>query len=105
VLTGKGRITGVVAANDLHALDILDCADRFGLTVPGQLSVVGFDDIAIAGLARIGLTTISQPKEMMAQPAVETLERRISGSLKGGRLRQIAEFTFVKRSSTGKASL
>lgn len=104
VLTGRHRMTAVVAANDLHAIDILDCADRFGLSVPGQLSVVGFDDIAIAGLARIGLTTIAQPKEMMAQIAIETLERRISGTLKGGRLRQIADFTFIKRTTTAEAS-
>jgi LacI family transcriptional regulator len=102
VLTGKDRMTGVVAANDLHAIDILDCADRFGLAVPEQLSVVGFDDIAIAGLSRIGLTTIAQPKELIAQVAVDTLERRISGALKGARLRQIADFTFVQRSSTSK---
>jgi DNA-binding LacI/PurR family transcriptional regulator len=103
VLTGPGRMTGIVAANDLHAIDVLDCADRLGLSVPGQLSVVGFDDIAIAGLARIGLTTIAQPKEMMAQIAIETLERRISGALRGGRLRQITDFTFVERTTTGKA--
>jgi LacI family transcriptional regulator len=97
VLTGRNRMTGVFAANDLHAIDILDFA------VPGQLSVVGFDNIAIAGLARIGLTTVAQPKEMMAQIAVETLEQRISGKLKGGRLRQIADFVFVERTTTAEA--
>jgi LacI family transcriptional regulator len=103
VLTGRNRMTGVFAANDLHAIDILDCADRLGVAVPGQLSVVGFDNIAIAGLARIGLTTVAQPKEMMAQIAVETLEQRISGKLKGGRLRQIADFVFVERTTTAEA--
>jgi LacI family transcriptional regulator len=103
VLTGRNRMTGVFAANDLNAIDILDCADRLGVAVPAQLSVVGFDNIAIAGLARIGLTTVAQPKEMMAQIAVETLEQRISGKLKGGRLRQIADFAFVERTSTAHA--
>ena len=103
VLTGRNRMTGVFAANDLHAIDILDCADRLGVAVPAQLSVVGFDNIAMAGLARIGLTTVAQPKEMMAQIAVETLEQRISGRLKGGRLRQIADFAFVERTTTAQA--
>ncbi len=103
VLTGRHRMTGVFAANDLQAIDILDCADRLGIAVPAQLSVVGFDNIAIGGLARIGLTTVAQPKEMMAQIAVETLEQRISGKLKGGRLRQIADFVFVERTTTAQA--
>jgi DNA-binding LacI/PurR family transcriptional regulator len=102
-LTGKDRMTGLVAANDLHAIDILDCAGRCGVSVPEHLSVVGFDDIAIAGRSRIGLTTIAQPKELMARIAVETLAQRISGDLKGGRLHRIADFTFVQRNSTGQA--
>jgi DNA-binding LacI/PurR family transcriptional regulator len=102
-LTGKDRMTGVVAANDLHAIDILDCANRCGVLVPEHLSVVGFDDIAIAGRSRIGLTTIAQPKELMARIAVETLEQRISGDLKGARLHRIADFSFVQRNSTGQA--
>ena len=47
------RVTGVVCVNDSTALEVLDQLERHGLSVPDDVSVVGFDDIAIAGLARI----------------------------------------------------
>jgi LacI family transcriptional regulator len=103
VLTGKGRVTAVFAANDLHAIDVLDCADRAGLRVPQDLSVIGFDDIGIARIARIGLTTIAQPKERLAALAVETLTRRIAGQLEGDLVRHLLDFTLIARNTTATA--
>ena len=100
VLLGDDRVTGVFSSNDLGAIELLDCADRLGVKVPHDLSVVGFDDVMLAGLRRINLTTVAQPKEMMARIAVATLSSRIKGELTGGHLRQIVDCSLIIRGST-----
>lgn len=100
VLLGDDRVTGVFSSNDLGAIELLDCADRLGVKVPRDLSVVGFDDVMLAGLRRINLTTVAQPKEMMARIAVATLSSRINGELTGGHLRQIVDCSLIIRGST-----
>jgi DNA-binding LacI/PurR family transcriptional regulator len=51
--------SAILAASDTQAIGVLAAADRLGVAVPDQLSVVGFDDIESA--AFLGLTTVSQP--------------------------------------------
>ena len=51
---------GIVAASDLIALGAIQALDRAGIAVPGQVSVVGYDDVPFARLARPALTTVSQ---------------------------------------------
>lgn len=70
LLTGRDRPTAVFAASDFTAIEVMEAADAAGLEIPGDLSVVGFDDIAIAGLSRIALTTIAQPMGELADRAV-----------------------------------
>src|SRR5581483_8370291 len=82
-LTGPDGATGAVCSNDLGAIALLEFADRHGLGVPEQLSIVGFDDVHLAGLARIGLTTIRQPIDEIARLGVETLLARMRGELTG----------------------
>jgi LacI family transcriptional regulator len=77
------RITGVVCVNDSTALEVLDQLERQGLSVPNDVSVVGFDNIAMAGLARISLTTVAQPIATIADDAVQLLCARINGALQG----------------------
>jgi DNA-binding LacI/PurR family transcriptional regulator len=100
VLLGAERVTGIFSSNDLGAIEILDCADRLNIRVPEDLSIVGFDDVMLAGLRRINLTTIAQPKEVLARIAITTLISRITGELSGGNLRQIVECNLVVRGST-----
>jgi LacI family xylobiose transport system transcriptional regulator len=61
--------TAIFAGNDLQALGVLHAADARGLTVPDDLSVVGFDDLPVAELARPRLTTVHQPLREMAEQA------------------------------------
>jgi DNA-binding LacI/PurR family transcriptional regulator len=64
----------VLATNDLMAMGCIDEARQgFGLAVPEQLSVLGFDGIASADLAAYGLTTVRQPLAQMAERAVALL--------------------------------
>ncbi|HEY4164790.1 MAG TPA: substrate-binding domain-containing protein, partial [Dongiaceae bacterium] len=84
------------------AIDLLDCADHLGIPIPRKLSVVGFDDVMMAGLARINLTTIAQPKEMLARLSVDTLAGRIEGALSGDPIRQTVSCRLIVRGSTAR---
>ena len=65
--------TAVVCYNDMSALGLLQAAEERGITVPGALSVTGFDDIMFAALARPALTTVRQPRREMGRKAAELL--------------------------------
>lgn len=57
----RNKPTAIVAMSDIIAIGAMKAAVAVGLTVPQDLSVVGFDDIALAGLVSPALTTVSQP--------------------------------------------
>lgn len=65
--------TAVFAANDDMAAGVIRRADRLGISIPSQLSVAGFDDIALARLVYPALTTIRQPLSVMADRAVAAI--------------------------------
>jgi LacI family transcriptional regulator len=63
----------VFAENDLLALGVMQGAREAGLSVPGDLAVIGFDDIPFASFPEVQLSTIAQPKYAMGKTAVELL--------------------------------
>ena len=67
----------VVCYNDLVAFGFLISALRAGIRVPGELSVMGHDDIQLSRLVGGGLTTVVSPKRAQGRAAVERLVRRI----------------------------
>ncbi|MFK4834714.1 LacI family DNA-binding transcriptional regulator [Microbacterium sp. ZW T2_14] len=69
--------TAIFAGNDLQALGVLYAAQARGVAVPGGLSVVGYDDLAIAELARPRLTTVHQPLREMAEQATKLLLQQL----------------------------
>jgi DNA-binding LacI/PurR family transcriptional regulator len=77
--TAMGRLldgpvpTGVICSSDLMALGAISEARRRGLTVPRDLSVVGFDDISLAAYCTPALTTLAQPIADIARAAVDGL--------------------------------
>jgi len=71
LLVGDDRPTAVFAASDTQALGVLEAARAAGLDVPGDLSVVGFDDIEVSSYA--GLTTVRQPLFESGRIATELL--------------------------------
>ncbi len=73
------RPTAVFAANDLLALGAIQAIKEEGLTIPGDIAVVGFDDIGFAALPEIDLTTIAQPKYDMGKLAFLTLLDQMKG--------------------------
>ena len=71
--------TAVFAANDLSALSTLEVAAELGVDVPGQLSVVGFDNIPESAMAHPPLTTVQQPIRQMGHDAIAMLVGLIAG--------------------------
>jgi LacI family transcriptional regulator len=67
------EVTAIFCANDLTAITFLQAARVAGVSVPDQVSVVGFDDIDLASIIRPGLTTMAVNKPAMGRLAVTLL--------------------------------
>jgi DNA-binding LacI/PurR family transcriptional regulator len=72
--------TAVFCYNDMSALGALRAIRARGLSVPGDVSLVGFDDLFIASYTQPMLTTIRQPKRQMGRMAMEILLKLFAGS-------------------------
>ena len=107
LLTTGQRPTAIVAGNDDMAAAAAGLAHRLGLDVPGDVSIVGFDDTSIAANIWPALTTIHQPIAAMARAAVDLVLaeiRRKRGG--GGEPRQIVHpHILIVRESTGPAPI
>src|SRR5205807_364268 len=77
-LTRRDAPTALFVSNDIGAIAMLEACESRGFSVPDDVSIVGFDDIAMAALRRISLTTIAQPLDFQAETAVSILLERIA---------------------------
>ncbi|MDJ0780365.1 MAG: LacI family DNA-binding transcriptional regulator [Desulfosarcinaceae bacterium] len=77
LLARPERPDAIFCANDWMAIGAIDQARQSGLKVPEDLSVVGFDDAAMAAWPRYSLTTINQPIDKLVMAAVEVLVNAI----------------------------
>jgi DNA-binding LacI/PurR family transcriptional regulator len=94
------RPDGVFCVNDALACGLIDGArELFGLSVPGDLGVVGFDDIPLASHAAYGLTTIRQDVDALARHAVMSLVDRMSEPTKPARTQQLPVSVVDRRST------
>ncbi|WP_159064259.1 LacI family DNA-binding transcriptional regulator [Streptomyces canus] len=98
ILSGANPPTAIVAANDTLAFGVLQAARDLGLEVPGDLSVLGYDDIDAADLVQ--LTTIHQPLRESGTEAVRRLLAAIDGTGKGP-LRTVLPVHLIVRGTTG----
>ena len=94
--------TGVVAANDMMALGAMLEFRAAGLSIPRDISVVGFDDIAFAALAEPPLTTVCSPREEIGRRAVEALMTTIENPEQPGVEINIPTY-LIMRGSTAPA--
>jgi LacI family transcriptional regulator len=92
--------TAIFAANDLSAMATLEAAGELGIDVPGQLSVVGFDNIPESALADPPLTTVQQPIRHMGREAISMLIRLIAGEEDLDEAHLSLDTTLVVRRST-----
>ncbi|MDP9904437.1 substrate-binding domain-containing protein [Arthrobacter bambusae] len=75
ILGREDRPTAIFAASDMMALGVYDAVRYLGLDIPGDVSVVGFDDVPEATWATPQLTTVRQPIQEMGATAFRMLLR------------------------------
>ena len=99
-LLGHGA-TALFCANDVLALGALDALHAARVPVPEAMSVIGFDDIAMAGWDVFSLTTVSQDLPRLVRRAVELLTERIEGRAPAQPQRVVLEPRLVRRGTHG----
>jgi len=77
ILESGAMPTAVFAPNDIAAIGALEAIDAAGLSVPGDISLVGYDNLALAALPRISLTTVGQPRADLGREAVNLVLERL----------------------------
>lgn len=97
ILGGGDRPTAIFAGSDLQALGVIEAAREFGLRIPEDLSIVGYDDIPLSRWMR--LTTVHQPLRRMGEEAAR-LAIRLADEPVGATPRMDLATSLVVREST-----
>jgi DNA-binding LacI/PurR family transcriptional regulator len=101
LLTARHRPSAIFASNDQSALGALDAINEAGLRVPEDVSLMGYDNTALAALRHISLTTIHQPRDQIGRIALQAVVRRIEKPGAPGR-RHVLAPKLVVRSTTAR---
>lgn len=104
LISSNNRPTAIVCGTDHIALIVMDVILSMGLKIPEDISIIGFDDIAIAKHQSIQLTTVAHNVQRMAELAVHYLIKNIEGTLTEQEHRIILEPYLIVRKTTAKIS-
>lgn len=102
-LAGGLQLTAIVCANDLLALGAIRALTAHGLTVPADVSVVGYDDIEFAASAAVPLTSVRQPKYELGYAAARLVIGECDDPSTHAHQRVRFQPQLVVRDSTGPA--
>lgn len=91
--------TAIMAANSLMAIGAIMTAQANGYTIPGDFSIVGFDDIPEVNIISPALTTISRDLPKIGQQLIDILFERIDGHVTGSGRFFHSEWKFTVRDS------
>jgi LacI family transcriptional regulator len=100
-MTQSPKPTAIFGANNFIAIGIIKALRDFRVEIPGEVSVVAFDDFPESMLVAPFLTFVEQPAYEMGRMATELLLKRISGELSGGYQKLILHTEIIERGSTG----
>jgi DNA-binding LacI/PurR family transcriptional regulator len=100
VLAAASPPTAFVADSDYRAIHLIELLERRGLDVPDDISIVGFDGIAIGALSRLALSTVAQPINELASQAVGLLVDRVERGDGGPPVQRRLRPALVPRRST-----
>jgi DNA-binding LacI/PurR family transcriptional regulator len=98
LLRRRSLPTAVFGANDLVAIGALDAFLDAGLRVPEDVSVLGYDNSAIARMSRVSLTSIDQSAERLGGVAIDLLRSRLAGRIEQGM--ELVTPTLIRRRTT-----
>lgn len=99
LLATRERFTALVSFNDMAAIGAIRALEDFGLRVPEDVSVIGFDDIKVAAFSKPRLTTIRQPMSNIGRIAAQCVLNQLKG-LEPFRKQITVEPELVVREST-----
>jgi DNA-binding LacI/PurR family transcriptional regulator len=99
LLAAEPRPTAIFAANDFAAMGTFVAIDEAGLSVPEDVSVVGYDNTYLAGLALVSLTSIDQPRRDMGVLAARLLLERVESERTEPR-REVLKPRLIRRSTS-----
>lgn len=102
LLNKPNRPSALLAINDMYAFGAYAGARDLGLRVPGDISIVGIDDIVLAEVVDPPLTTIRQPLCEMTQAAVDLIIRRVEGKSNGAPQHLTMKPELIVRKSTSR---
>lgn len=100
LLDGNDRPSAIFTCSDAMAIGAMRAAAELGLSIPGDVSLVGFDDIRFAQFMTPTLTTIHQPREAIGETAMQMLATLLAGEKTPMEI--ILEHELVERESTAK---
>ena len=101
LLAKKARFTAIIAFNDMSAIGMIRALQDLKVSVPGHVSVIGFDDIEAAAYTVPRLTTVRQPLSEMGRIAAQCVLKRLHGT-EEARPEITVQPSFVVRESTGE---
>jgi LacI family transcriptional regulator len=105
LMRSGNRFTAVFAQSDLLALGAIAELQSRGVSVPGDVSVIGYDDIPVARYMSPALTTVRQPMNEVGAAAVRLLTQALANPSSSGRARrrhQLVDVSLVVRESVAR---
>ncbi|HEX2622557.1 MAG TPA: LacI family DNA-binding transcriptional regulator [Phototrophicaceae bacterium] len=98
LLVQNPTLDSLICFNDVIGIGALEACDDLGIKVPEQVAIIGFDDIDIAGLRRIGLTTFRVPKLEIGIQAMQMLLSYLDGIESPSEI--VMQTDFIQRKTT-----